>query len=1413
MRKLLTTTLLLTLCTFQAVAQYYSSALPVDNVINTRQIRCVKQDGRGFLWMGSMGLYRYDGYRYQRIRETKNPELLPDEAVLNIDNWGDRYLWIRLRGGLYSCYDIDWGRFVDWKGDQTDSRTGNESYNRYVIADDRNLWLYDKSQGCCHVMISPNGTFTSERFRTEDNTLPSNHITFVIQVKNNQAWVGTDRGLVNIRDGKPHVTVKDKVFTCAQKMSDGSVCFVTEEGDVYKTHKSGSINIFSSPVALPVKVNNVAREGNQLILCTDGATYCFDTQTQKLMLHPTIHIDKAHVVEDNRGNKVVFDYYGSNLWYLTPEKTYHLTDIYNEELARLHGGGRFKFVFGSRGIIWISTYSNGLFAYNRQTGQMNHYMAGGSGGHIISSDFLTNIFEDQSGYLWICQENQGVRCLASVSQQRDIRYFSAPDDLSHANTVRLIRPINDKVFVGNRSNDFWTADERLNVIGSDNPYKDDVVAMTSDRLGRLWVGTRNRGIFVDNEPLQPAIKGKVSDILCDRKGRMWISIFDSSVYLVTTDSDGNRQLRPFFQKEHAIAQPRSMVEDHTGHIWLCSNRGVYKFLPEQIIKDETAYQHINVSGMNSNSDEVHCIFEDSKHRIWAGTTGYGLALIDSSGQVVHHYTDKDGLPNNSVESIVEDRMGTIWVGTNFGLGKYNEADNRFNTFFLSNTSLGLMYTEGCAALLKDGRLAMGTLHGMQVFNPDAIKPMSTIFPLSLTDVHVNGVSVSDLYDNPTLVSDIIRNHKMEVSHDQNSLTFYFSAFEYVTTAVIKYSYKLEGYDEEWSEPSPQNFATYKNLPPGNYTLSVRTYNMYGVQNEQEVQIAITIHQPWWNTWWAWLFYVFLIGAIAWAVWRQLRHTQELRNKIEVENQLTEYKLRFFTNISHEFRTPLTIIRGAMDRIALQGDIPGALRQPVSSMQKSTDRLLRLVNELLEFRKIQNQKLKLQLEETDIVEFLRAIFLTFSETAENHQISYQFTTFAREYSMFIDRNYVDKMAYNLLSNAFKYTPHKGEITMRVKQDGDQLAFEVEDTGIGIAKEKQSQLFTRFDQSAFSRDSIGIGLHMVSELVRVHHGTIAFRENPAGGSIFTISLPTAKEVYGEQDFLVASSQLLKEASAGTQQSSVTYRETETPPLNDRYVLIVDDDDDMRDYIRGELRRYFVTDVAYNGEEALQKISVRRPDLIVSDVKMPVMNGIELIKKIRQDQELSDMPVILLTAISDEEKQIRGTEYGADAYLFKPFNSKVLVAKCSALISQRDRLKVKYAKEVVGSTPIADIIVEDADKKFLERFESWVSAHMQDPNMQFMTFANSMRLGRTTFFKKVKQVTGMSPHEYIRKVRMTKAAELLQDPTNSISEVSYKTGFEDPNYFSRTFKEYFGITATQFKKGGRPVNPDGKPPVEAS
>ena len=656
-----------------------------------------------------------------------------------------------------------------------------------------------------------------------------------------------------------------------------------------------------------------------------------------------------------------------------------------------------------------------------------------------------------------------------------------------------------------------------------------------------------------------------------------------------------------------------------------------------------------------------------------------------------------------------------------------------------------MFVENAACVLDNGRMAFGTHHGIMVVDPHHLPINTNRLPLTITGMEINGVPLQELEDS-TLFVQLGQTHQLQLEYNQNSLTFYFSDFDYTEERGSLYSYRLAGYDRGWS-----------------------TLGLF--------------------------------------VWRYFKRTNDLQNRIKVETQLTEYKLRFFTNISHEFRTPLTIIRGAMERMMTLGEIPGDMKQPVNAMRKSVDRMLRLINQLLEFRRMQNGKLQLALEETDIIGFVKEIYLTFLQTAENKRISYTFLPFAHQYMMYVDKNFVDKIVYNLLSNAFKYTMSRHSITLKItyNEKTRQMSIIVEDTGIGVPKEKQADLFARFNQSVYTQDSIGIGLHLVYELVRVHHGNITFMDNPQGGAIFTVTLPTDKSCYEEKDFLVEGNELLKEQNESKQQETFTdYKGITSEPMNDKRVLIVEDDDGIRDYVVNELCRYFIIDTASNGQEALDKLhqeNAEHPDLIISDVLMPIMNGYELTHSVRMDKKIADIPIILLTALTAEEKKVKGLDIGADAYVEKPFSMKVLVAKCRQLISQRDRLRLQYAKEVVGRIEVPEVLVEEQDKKLRDLLDTWLSAHISDSNLSIDQFAEKMGYGRTTFYKKVKKLTGQTPNDYIKSMRMERAVVLLKDDTLTVAEVSYKIGIEDPFYFSKSFKSYFGISPSQFRKGEKP------------
>ena len=1150
----------------------------------------------------------------------------------------------------------------------------------------------------------------------------------------------------------------------------------------------------------------------------DGNYEDIFNQTETKIKRPAGIPSEADLKKDNRGNTVGSTPQG-DIWHedAKTKVVTHIGGVYSRELVQLNGKPRYTILTDQDGLIWISTYGNGLFMHNRTTGETTHFLKTSGRTAPIETNYLMGIYEDRAGNIWAMQENMGVAIISKQDNSTERIFFSTPEDMGHANSIHLLKRAGDIIYVGNHYNGLNVADGLLKSMHTASRYNDDVVVVSQGKDGTLWLGTRKSGVFAnnrqychDNNDPSSLSAGKISDIFCDPKGRIWVSVFDGAVDLAEPDGKGEYHFRHFFLGDDAIEQPRQMLSDHHGYIWLSAGDGLYVFQPDQLINNPKAYRHILFHKNHPQLDEIHCIYADSQHNLLAGTQGSGLALLDNSKpgqpQVKRIFTTKDGLPSNNIQQLIEDAEGNVWIGTDNGMARYDQKSHAVTSLLPSDTRQGNMFIENAVCMLDDGRLAFGSRHGIAIIDPNHLPTRQSPFKLCITDIYINGISIHDQEDG-SITASLEQMKPIRLEHNQNSLTFYFSNFDYAERRESRYSYRLVGYDRDWTAPLPVNFATYKNLSPGKYTLEVRSLGADGQWDKVATSLPITITPPLWQTWWAYLIYIIVLTALGWFVWRYFKRTNDLQNRIKVETQLTEYKLRFFTNISHEFRTPLTIIRGAMERITAMGDIPGDMKQPVSSMRKSVDRMLRLINQLLEFRKMQNNKLQLALEETDAIGFIKDIYLTFLQTAENKRISYTFLPFAHQYMTYIDKNFVDKIVYNLLSNAFKYTMSRHSITLRIThhEEMQQMSIIVEDTGIGVPKEKQADLFTRFNQSVYTQDSIGIGLHLVHELVRVHHGHIEFRENPEGGAIFTVTLPTDKNCYEEKDFLVEGNDLLREQNENKQPEPLTdYKEMAPEPLNDRLVLIVEDDDGIRDYMMNELCHYFKTDTASNGQEALEILCQEngtRPDLIISDVLMPIMNGFELTKAVRANKQTADIPIILLTALTAEEKKVKGLDNGADAYVEKPFSMKVLVAKCRQLISQRDQLRLKYAKEVVGRIEAPEVLVDEQDKKLRDLLDTWLSAHISDSNLSIDQFAEKMGYGRTTFYKKVKKLTGQTPNDYIKGMRMERATELLKDDTLTVAEVSYKVGIEDPFYFSKSFKSYFGISPSQYRKGEKP------------
>ena len=1221
------------------------------------------------------------------------------------------------------------------------------------------------------------------------------------------------------------------------KRIDNTIYFITSEGFIWKYNQQHLTKVANTATSTDFLLTGNIVLRNEWLLFTKQGGILFNPKTNTTRIAPEeLNIRNGLVVKDNRNNYWVHNQTGYINYIQKESGSVKKIDVRSSKLPYFIDYERYHVYHDSRDIIWITTYGNGLFAYNPTTKELEHFTATANHTNPIASNYLQYIIEDHSGNLWTSSEYSGISQIEIINKGAAKVYPEGELNIDRANAIRFISHMqDDEVWITTRAGGLYIYDNKLTKQKSKKYYDINIYSACEDSKGNIWLGTRGKGLQVGDDQhyihqatdTNSLAADPVFCILQDRKQRMWIGTFGGGLDLAVPKKD-KYIFRHFFNKTYGQKEIRTICEDRNGWIWVGTSEGVFVFDPDRIIKDPNDFYQYNLDNHALKSNEIKSIIQDKKGRIWIAESGIGFCVANIKNDYKDisftHYTVNDGLVHSVVQAFIEDDEGNIWVSTEYGISCFNPENKIFNNYFFSNDILGNVYTEGCAKL-KDGRLAFGTNHGLIILNTKQIKNKEKIPSVTFTDLKLNGISVRPADMDSPLTAALAYTDAISLKYYQSSFVIDFSTFDYPISTNTRFSYKLEGYDDDWSIPSTLNFAAYKNLPAGTYYLHVKACSVSGIWSDNEETLEIKVTPPFWATGWAFFVYILIAGIIMYFVYRTIRNINNLRNKIKVEKQLTEYKLVFFTNISHEFRTPLTLIQGALDRIHRTHNIPKEIRYSIKLMDKSTQRMLRLINQLLEFRKMQNNKLALSLEETDVIAFLYEIYLSFQDTAESKNMDFKFIPSVNSYKMYIDKGNIDKIAYNLLSNAFKYTPSGGKIEFSIYIDKQKqlLIMKVTDTGVGIPKEKRNELFKRFMQSSFSSDSIGVGLHLTHELVHVHKGNICYEENPSGGSIFIVTLPTDSSIYQSNDFLIPENAILKEEaqnhpslSALNEENAHSESEEEIDkeveniekelktelnasdqegPLNKRKILIIEDDNDVREFLKEELTPYFEVAAEADGKNGLEYAHNNDIDLIISDVMMPGYNGFEITRKLKSDFSTSHIPIILLTALNAAESHLEGVKSGADSYITKPFSTKLLLASIFKLIEQRDKLKEKFSNDLSAKRPV--MCTSDKDKEFVENLTKIVEEQLTNPEFTADDFASMMSLGRTIFYRKVRGVTGYTPKEYLRIMRMKKAAELLSTKKYTVSEVTYMVGINDPFYFSRCFKAQFGISPSSYQK----------------
>lgn len=1301
---------------------------------------CKQKDG--FLWVGtSSGLCRYDGYNVRPAlrNEVDSGSILTDYITDIQEDWEGK-LWIQSQG-RFGIYDPD----------------------------------AEKLDADCYKFLSDHGI---------DGTPLMIHID-----SRKNIWISIEKdGLYRLREGEDKARKADYD---ASLHPDISSVALTPHG-LAAVDRAGSI-IWFDPLSLKVKTTVMNRDESAR------------------------HLRTYWTYADNRNRLWVYSNEVLKLYDIASGKW--ITD-------RLPGGvhnGVVKRIFNDKaGNLWIARDHHGLEKVVTEDDGIK-FKSVHSADDPMGENTITCIAEDDYGTLWIGTYKRGL-----LNYNVCIDKF-ALEDFPDVNCVA--QGSDGKMWIGTDSSGLWSWDpvsgvKTLVADPTDHQSPAAITALLSLPDGRLLIGTFANGLreyssgsfkkLVTNSPLD---NNYVWTLATDREGNIWAGTLGGGVFRIDHDSG---DVTGYSASDSGLTSDYVMtcMVSRDGNIYFGTSHGIsyYNAVSGNIEPLHESLHMPNAEGLN-----VYQIYEDSRGLMWVATAT-GLKVIDRGHGKIFNVSGDDKVKHAAL-GVIEDNGGAMWVSIGARLlnikVNYDEKTGELSLQSHSYDSLdGLQecdLNQRSFAKLPDGEIVVGGLYGLNRFSPADMKFNTARPKVIFTDVYAGNKRVwpGEMIDGRVALSGALNNGgKLELNHDAKEITVYFSTDNYALPQKTTYEYRLQGFSDEWLKCSPGvNHVTYTNLSPGTYRLMVRAINSDGYESEAPGVLEIKVYPAWWATTWAQLIYLVLIALAMWGVVRivarrersrfQRERREDARKKREELNQL---KFKFFTNVSHDLRTPLTLIVSPLDEMIKETHDERQLHR-LTIMKNNAMKLLALVNQLLDFRKNEVTGLQLNPVEGDIVSFSRNVCNSFVMLSERKNINLTFYSDRDSIEMTFDEDKMEKILMNLLGNAFKFTPSGGRVDVALEKVGEEnpmLRIKISDTGIGVKDKDKPRIFERFYQVDDNGDShpemgSGIGLSMVSEYVKLHGGSIRVTDNVDKGSVFIIDMPIRHTAKKQAPMNAVPSD--DEAST----SSADVGHSEEPPHKKtdgkrRVALVVDDNPDMTDMLKFELEKDFEVIPASDGTQALEILESVRPDIILTDLMMPGMNGIELCRRLKGNEATLSIPVVILTAKHDLGVKLEGLTLGADDYITKPFNIDVLRIRMKRLVE----LTAKGARRTLIEPEPEHIAITSLDEKFIEKAMKYVSDHLDSPDLSVEELSDSLGMSRVRLYKKIKQITGKTPIEFIRVIRLKRAAQLLRESQLNVSEIAYRTGFNSPKLFSRYFKEEFGILPSVYQdKEGTETN----------
>lgn len=1328
---------------------FFFSNLNLKDGLSQISVLKIFQDSKGFMWFATRnGLNRYDGSEFVVYKHIPEDSLsLSDNNILSLAEDRNHNLWVGTTRGL-NRLDLKTNRIKQY----ADQRYGAlpkadvrsllvDSYNRIWVGTTVGLYLYVPEMDVFQ-QINLNGKIKDEL------------IAALYETKDHRILIGTAAKGLFVCDMDMKVQEHFTTTTPGARLPHDNVSTLYEDskGNIWGGSDAGGLfrlNIDKEKIEKFHKDNSVLTTNSircisevhgLLLVGTFDGLYTMDLSDDSFWKHADASLEQGNL--NHFSIYSLFVDRSQTIWVGTYAGGVSYSNRFNNRFDFHDPTSVFDALFGiygtmvctEGGCLYMATEGRGLLDYNLNSGKYYYYPIDKSSRLQYSRNIIKGLMLDGET-LW-CGTNQGAIYRFNTRTKQYQLHYQCPVSTS-------------------------------------------IYAMIPADDGGLWV--------VGSNP---------------RSGLMHLSP-QKELQEVFPSEGGKESFR--------IASARCILQPRDGVLLVGTrNNGMAKY--DVVKKELTYYNTESEKPYRLLSNYITSIVKDASGRIWVGTFGGGMLLFDEEKGVLKTITRKQGLIDNDVCAIVEDREHKLWISTGCGISKYDpDADTFVNYNSLNGVGV-YEFTLHSGTLLPNGKVCFSGNNGFVTFDPHELQQNSYVPPLVFTRLLVNNEEIHAGDETGILSSVLDDVTEIELNYDQNNISISYCALNFVFARQNQYAVFLEGYDKEWNYIGNRREAYYTNLSPGTYEFEVKASNNDGVWSQETRKIRIIVHPPVWKTWYAYLFYtvafVSVLVLIMYYIAKKQKLERELQFQQKEQQQLEEFhqaKIRMFTNFSHELRTPLTLIIAPLQELVAMPGFSALVRNKLGLIFSNAQRLLLLVNQLMDLRKNQEGKLKLHITKTDMCPFLQEIYYAFNHLAAKKSISFVFEKQDEQLLAWFDKALIEKVVFNLLSNAMKFTPHGGKVVFSLSQTAfsdlpaesqrelalpaqtEFVCLSVADSGKGISEEEIKNIFAPFYQGEDdNKENVGtgIGLSLTRSIVHLHHGIITVSNNQPAGTVFRVYIPISSFAYNEDE-------LVKE---DTVEDVIPADKSIRFDIKKKWtVLLAEDNEEVRRYVKECLDPYFYVLDVDNGQDALEVSLEKYPDLILSDIMMPKMDGLELCSRVKQDLQLGHIPVILMTAKSMVVHIKEGFSVGADDYIVKPFSMDVLICRINNLLESREKLKKLYGKKF--SPEAMGIEIVSGDDRFTQRFFELIEKNIANPDLGIDLLSSELGLSRANLYRKLKAVTELSPTELIRNKRLEVAAKLLLETGYTVSEVAVYTGFNSHAYFTNCFKSFYGYSPSEW------------------